>query len=1135
MTLRQAFAVVIAVQIICCSDVFAQEGADAVARGRTPIEMPGSQRYGNSWALIIGINYEDRQFTDSKDRLSLPPLANAERDAESIHDFLVSHYGYTEGKNIKLLTGPAAEAKAINEEVSNLIDETRVKSDDSIFIFFAGHGHRLSGDQRDRAAIFPFDVKLSAGKPIDRYIRLYSDLFQKLRDSKARHKLVVLDSCYSGEILKAGFHSPSEIVDRGSPRLFAEPTFQAIASCRAFQVSSDGKRTLNSPFTSAFLKALQHLPAREQYTDGLWVDRLFAYLYPELKGQVDEQEPQFAILEGDGEFRFFPKADADFTKFRTDLDERKLLNAILTSPEGNWWFDEMPWFIPGLRESILKKVTPNRSAGALIGRDELRDITREVVAEGSKLRPGASTKSSASTSGCDDSSAQDTFVPRCKHAKMLLDSEGTQRLKEELEQIAKDLECKPEKDLEAADLHFKAVVLHALKKEKQASEVYTRAVEKYRHTGKELKRSEKALLALCLADQGELLLRQEAPAGEAARMFRDADRQFGNEAPAAFRVFVLCRESDAWSRSNRWAKADDRLLEARRIVETSDSDHLAAFVYSQLAWARMIQWKVVDAEYWFTASNKMLGNVYGKVDRSVSPQTEATDVPLEKPERSPSDSATEEQQHIYREDADVFATGPDFRDWEREDAKIAYLHNLHGLAMVQRFKGKPKYAAQKYRWLAGEVEATLTHLRQAAVNAEGDAEVKLYARLVNTLERLGDCNLFGPPDERDLKEALDDYRRALSRCHRVSKDETKGPRIQLLYKQALTLAMPSQIQDTSLALSICKAADELYGRTFQTQTLDSTSSVKPQTTDVKPKASGMLLAFGELTTKIVTLLHRKEKRGLSHDPNLLDPVAELRRAVYRFRAENGPDLHRDQLELCLFASKVLLDYGDEGDGFHLNEDVELLLSFCRLPLAPHESQVQKPATSDQLEGETCAYLRPFYDSAMRAKIRLAPAAVHVKDLLEIQWEATCGRTYVKPENPVPTLAVYILDGAPYLLYDVPLGSSGCVSLKDDFTADQVCQACGTSANRLPLPQEVVKALRESCGSVSRAPVERRWKDPIRGISDYKDLLITENPKKVWRRVRSATCFPFDLPAGCAEISMPLPTATTAATAMPGGH
>ena len=156
--------------------------------------------------------------------------------------------------------------------------------------------------------------------------------------------------------------------------------------------------------------------------------------------------------------------------------------------------------------------------------------------------------------------------------------------------------------------------------------------------------------------------------------------------------------------------------------------------------------------------------------------------------------------------------------------------------------------------------------------------------------------------------------------------------------------------------------------------------------------------------------------------------------------------------MLLLATKVLVDQVPDTDRFHLSEDSELLLHLCRqvLPKAARNS------SRNERDQEAGAYLRAYYDTVMSNKLRMKPR--HVKDLLEIQWEATRGTLYTKKRESEPVLAMYLLDNECCLLFDVPGGVSKYYSLVGKHSVAAVKRACFQVDWRLPLPEELHQEL-----------------------------------------------------------------------------
>jgi uncharacterized caspase-like protein len=105
-----------------------------------------SPLYRHKWALVVGVNYRDREDarTTDKNAAALPPLSNAVRDAEGIVEVLKKYYEYQD-EHIFVLLEEQATASAIEDKMGELLNTDRVDPEDSVLVFFAGHGARRDG------------------------------------------------------------------------------------------------------------------------------------------------------------------------------------------------------------------------------------------------------------------------------------------------------------------------------------------------------------------------------------------------------------------------------------------------------------------------------------------------------------------------------------------------------------------------------------------------------------------------------------------------------------------------------------------------------------------------------------------------------------------------------------------------------------------------------------------------------------------------------------------------------------------------------------------------------------------------------------------------------------------------------
>ena len=194
-----------------------------------------SGKLGTYRALIIGINdYEDTKIED---------LKTAVNDAEAMAEVLHEKYGF----KVRLMLGSQATRKGIYNALRNLA--ASAKPDESVLIYFAGHGD-LDRQYNDGWWI-PVDAQ--AGNPIT-----YLDNVQvqkAMRNMKARHVLLVSDSCYSGTLFGEARAMPPVITDKYYLNLYNERSRWGITSGNREPVSDAGTGG-HSVFAYQLLKEL---------------------------------------------------------------------------------------------------------------------------------------------------------------------------------------------------------------------------------------------------------------------------------------------------------------------------------------------------------------------------------------------------------------------------------------------------------------------------------------------------------------------------------------------------------------------------------------------------------------------------------------------------------------------------------------------------------------------------------------------------------------------------------------------------------------------------------------------------------------------------------------------------------------
>ncbi|MBI5854112.1 MAG: caspase family protein, partial [Nitrospirae bacterium] len=123
--------------VVLCLGATPTEAAKDRDLGVMPKVSAGSVAIGGDyWALIIGI--------DQYQQPNVPKLQSAVRDAQAVREVLVQRYGFARDKIIEVINGQATR-KNIEDSLYQL--RKKAGKDDSVFIYYAGHGQIDQEDQ----------------------------------------------------------------------------------------------------------------------------------------------------------------------------------------------------------------------------------------------------------------------------------------------------------------------------------------------------------------------------------------------------------------------------------------------------------------------------------------------------------------------------------------------------------------------------------------------------------------------------------------------------------------------------------------------------------------------------------------------------------------------------------------------------------------------------------------------------------------------------------------------------------------------------------------------------------------------------------------------------------------------------
>ncbi len=262
------------VAILAAPSAIAQDRID-----RSPTDPFADIQFGDYHALVIG-NNEYRH---------LRKLESAVNDATDVAALLKRDYGYS----VTLLRN--ATRGDILGQLSRL--RATLETDDNLLIYYAGHG--LLDQVGEQGYWLPVDAEESV--PTN-WIST-ADITVMLRAIRAKHVMVVADSCYSGTLVRATRAGLRTRTDRRAwiERMLTKRSRVALVSGGLEPVIDSGGDGRHSVFATAFLQALQD-------NDGVMEGQA---LFDAIKRPVvvnSDQTPQYADIRraghGGGEFLF---------------------------------------------------------------------------------------------------------------------------------------------------------------------------------------------------------------------------------------------------------------------------------------------------------------------------------------------------------------------------------------------------------------------------------------------------------------------------------------------------------------------------------------------------------------------------------------------------------------------------------------------------------------------------------------------------------------------------------------------------------------------------------------------------------------------------------------------------------------
>ena len=301
--------------------------------------------YAQSWALLIGIDkYE--QTTKNK-------LENVIHDITHMENMLLE-CDYQKD-NIKKILGANATKNGIRTNIKTLSE--KVKTDDRVLIYYAGHGHFSTSytEECKSGYLTPYDTVFDNTNEPDPESELkFEDLIEEIHDKiKSEHILLILNCCYSGTACIVKKQNPPPVNPQAAMLMTKSESFQIITSTDCNQVMVD--HSVN-PKISVFNNALEHVLCHIDdidYSNGfISATRLSMMMRNRVREEAHEQSttdgivyPQTvqygsAINEYDGEFVFKQFTEDELSRYKSRQIKYTLIEKkIIANNKFNKLFD----------------------------------------------------------------------------------------------------------------------------------------------------------------------------------------------------------------------------------------------------------------------------------------------------------------------------------------------------------------------------------------------------------------------------------------------------------------------------------------------------------------------------------------------------------------------------------------------------------------------------------------------------------------------------------------------------------------------------------------------------------------------------------------------------------------------------
>jgi hypothetical protein len=293
-------------------------GVTVMAKDKATGRQGEVKLYNKSYAVIIGI---DKYHNLPRDK----ELSYAVRDAKGVQMVLEKNFKFD--RIIHLYDENATKENILKLLTVDLPSE--MGSEDSLFVFWAGHGNQKDSPEGEIGYLIPYD---GSADEIYRNITMTEIRDTISRNLPAKHVFYVMDACYSGLLTTRSVDKTSRRDLEYLREITKERVRQVLTAGGKGQEVVDGGPKGHSVFTGRLIEVLEDrgdfITANEIQTI------LREKVYNDAKGMGHNQTPSFGSLSGNGDFVFIPNSEkklldnkAEVAKIEQELKRLETLEA----------------------------------------------------------------------------------------------------------------------------------------------------------------------------------------------------------------------------------------------------------------------------------------------------------------------------------------------------------------------------------------------------------------------------------------------------------------------------------------------------------------------------------------------------------------------------------------------------------------------------------------------------------------------------------------------------------------------------------------------------------------------------------------------------------------------------------------